>query len=417
VTEEYFLTREEIQQFYGVDVKTRGKAYKAKYKGANEYEIVDTQGGSEDKNEDKFRVWEIYNKPDGLVYLICDGYPDFLTEPAAPDVYLERFFPWFPFVVNEVYDDKHVYPPSDVRLLMDMQLELNRARQGLREQRRANRPRTYTRRGALSENDKANIQAAKANAIIELDGMQPGEKVEDVLQNGKPVNLDPSLYDTGPAFEDVLRVVGAQEANLGGTSGATATESSIAEGSRMSSVSSTIDDLDEFLTELARSAGQVLLLETQVETVREVVGPGAVWPDLRREQVAKEIYLEIEAASTGRPNRAAETQSAQQVYPLLMQIPGLSPEWLARELLRRMDDRLDLTDAFAAGMPSIQSLNRMGQMTAAQPGQDPNAQGGEGGGNAPGTKPAQVNAAPRPDAPGAGPGRPPMEPTNARPNG
>lgn len=393
VTEQYFLTKDQIQKIYNVDVGSKAKCYVPKSLGLGEFQRSD--GVGENNKEKRHCLWEVYDRTTGLVYVICDGYPDFLMEPSAPDVKLERFYPWFAFVVNEVYDDEMVFPPSDVELIAPMQFELNRARQSLREHRRAARPRTVTRAGVLEKNDKDNLSECVANAVIEVAGLQPGEKIEDVLQPWSGPRIDPNLYETQSAFEDILRVSGGQEANFGSTSSATATESSIAEGSRMAGVTSEIDDLDEFLNEFARSAGQVLLAETSVETVRQVVGPGALWPDLRRDEIEKEIYLEIEAASTGRPNKAQEVQNAQALMPLLLQIPGLSPEWIARELIRRMDDRLDLTDAFASGMPSIQALNRMGQMTAAAPQDDPNNQGGEGGSNAPDTKPEQVNAAPR----------------------
>ena len=29
-------------------------------------------------------VWEIYSRKDGLVYAVCDGYKEFLREPASP---------------------------------------------------------------------------------------------------------------------------------------------------------------------------------------------------------------------------------------------------------------------------------------------------------------------------------------------
>jgi hypothetical protein len=392
VAEEYILTRDRIKEVYKVDVGA----------SATSRTYVDVSGrftpsdnGDKPEDETKFCVWEIYNRVDGLVYVVCDGYPDYLVEPSKPDVEIERFYPWFAFVTNEVYDERSIFPPSDVTLIRDMQLEINRARQGLREHRRAARPKSVTRTGFLEETDKAAIEAAKAHAVIELKGLPENMKIEDAIMAFPGPNIDPNLYDTNGAYEDILRVVGVQEANLGGTSGATATESSIAEGSRMSSVSSIIDDLDEFLTEIARTSGQVLLANTEPERVKEIVGPGAVWPSLSRAQIAREIFLDVEAASTGRPNKQQEIQNATQMMPLLLQIPGLSPEWLAREMLRRLDDRVDLTDAFAAGIPSIQALNGMAQPPSGEPGSDPNQQGAEGENNAPSTEPAQTNVAPR----------------------
>jgi hypothetical protein len=407
VAEEFFLPASKIKEIYKLDVKHAGAtAYNEKAPGefaATDTRPTDPHTGSDEPGQQKdfFCIWEIYNKDDGLVYTVLDGHKDFLLPPTEPDVKLERFWPWFTYLVNEVYDEERVFPPSDVELMRDMQLELNRARQGLREHRKANRPQYFTRSGAMDPDDKAKVAAGKANEVIELMGLQPGERVEDLIQPKPQAPIDPRLYDPSPAYEDYLRVLGQHEASLGGTSGATATETSIAEGARLSHVSSAVDDLDEFLTEFARAAGQILFLNVPPERVQEVVGPGAVWPDLSREQVAKEIFLDVEAASTGRPNQAQQVQVAQQVFPLLMQIPGLSPQWMAEELLRRLDDRIDLTDAFAANVPSIMTMNRAQQMAppeATAQGNDPRAQGDQGGNNAPGTAPPQVNAAPRPDA-------------------
>jgi len=416
VAEEYFLTSDRIKEIYSIDVadasgsNSKGGSGPRTYDRAKTGAFAPREGQSNSKAEAYHCVWEIYNRTDGMVYVVCDGYPDFLVEPSAPDVKLERFFPWFPFVVNELYSEDTVFPPSDVALMRDMQMEINRSRQGLREHRRAAMPKTFVRKGVLSLTDKDAIASPIPHAVYELEGLQPQEKVQDVLQAYSGPQIDPRLYETGPAYEDYLRSLGQQEANLGGTSGATATEASIAEGSRVSSVSAVVDDLDEFLTELARAAGQVLFMECSQERVIEVVGPGAVWPEARRDEIAREIYLDVEAASTGRPNKAQEVQVAQAIFPMLMQIPGISPEFMGKEMLRRMDDKLDLTDAFAPGVPSIMMMNAMkGGPAAAGAGAEdnPNAQGAEGGNNAPSTQPPQVNAAARP------PGRPPMDPASA----
>lgn len=411
VAEEFMLTAEDIQEVYGVDVKAGGAANT--YQQLNDFqeatpEFLSSTAPSNRHRSGLYCLWEIYNRKDGLVYVVCDGYPDFLMEPAAPETFLERFWPWFAFTTNDVYNPNSIMPISDVRLMRDMQLEFNRARQGLREHRRANRPKIAVPQGLLDDEDKDKLMTHPANAVVELNALQPGQKIDDVLQPIKMPAIDPALYDVSVTFEDILRVVGAQEANLGGTSGSTATESSIAESSRMSAVSSTIDDLDELLTQMARAGGQILMEKVTPETVQEIVGPGAVWPELTRDQIVKEIYLEVQAASTGRPNKEAEVQNASRLMPILMQIPGINPEWLARELIRRMDDRLDINEAFSAGIPSIQALNRQplalpgpgGAPSGNPPDSDPNAQGAEGQNNAPSTEAPAVKGAPRADAQG-----------------
>ena len=37
--------------------------------------------------------------------------------------------------------------------------------------------------------------------------------------------------------------------------------------------------------------GQVMLAELSKETVRELIGQGAIWPDMSQENIQKEIYI------------------------------------------------------------------------------------------------------------------------------
>jgi hypothetical protein len=409
VAEEYVLLPEYVQEIYGVDVGNSYIAYSSidgvlnrqnggltqfNDKGSNETMSALFAGTQrDDRNRVFCVVWEIYNKKDGLVYTICDGYPDFLAEPSPPDVFTSRFWPWFSLTLNEASHYEKIFPPSDVRLMMDMQLEINRARQGLREHRIANRPKTAVAAGLLDDEDVAKLQTHPANAVIEMTGLQPGQKIEDLLQPFKMPGIDPNLYDVSPAFQDIERTVGVQEANLGGLSKGTATESSIAESSRMTQMASNIDDLTEMLEEMARTSGQILLGNLSLETVQQIAGPGAVWPEMSHEQIADLVFLKIEAGSTGRPNQALEIANAERLYPYLLQMPGVNPEFVTRDLLRRLDDRLPFEEAFSLGMPSIQAQNTMQSKAGgagAQPGAagregDPAAQGNQGANNLPST--------------------------------
>lgn len=369
VAQEHPLTTAQIREIYGVDVKDKFNARKgARYRGVIEVEPYrdeygirnrDLTDADSDDTSSWATVYEIFSKRDGLVYVICDGYDDFLAEPAAPSVRLERFWPIYTYALNPLDCDDNPFPPSDVSLIRHMQMEVNRSRHGLVEHRAASRPKIIVPSGVLAENDRDLLSNPFADGIpvIELLGLQPNQKVQDILQAYQGPGIDPNLYEVASVMDDIQRTVGVQEANLGGTSKATATESSIAETSRMATSASAIDDLDEVMTAMAEDAGKVLLTEMQEATVKEIVGLGAVWPALTAEQISNEVFLEIEAGSTGRPNQAQEIQNAERIAPFLMQIPGISPEWLAKEFLRRMDDRINLEDAFTPGAPSIQTLN------------------------------------------------------------
>jgi hypothetical protein len=424
VAQEYMLTEDEIEEIYMIDIGTSFTAYDdygkaAGYQPSATLDHYRAGGGDDPSQPQRACVWEIYNRKDGNVYVVCDGYPDFLREPAPPECEIERFYPWFAFVMNEGYDEKRLYPQSDIDLVRDMQLELNRARQGLREHRRANRPKMAVAAGLLEEPDMEKLRTHPANALLELNALAPGQKIDDVLQPIKMPPIDPAVYDTAPVFEDVLRVLGSDQADQGTTSGATATEVSVAEFSQSTDTTSVIDDLNDMMSQLARSGSELLFLNASADIVQKVVGPGAVWPQLDRQTVAENVYLEVNVGANGPPNRQEDVAMLTQLVPLLQRVPGISPEWLARELIRRMGDDIDMTEAFAEGLPSMEAMNQLmgrpqpgpgegppgadgagkGPPRQGPPGQDPNAQGPGGGGNQPGV----------PQAPGLGMHAPPLQ--------
>lgn len=383
VCQEFVMAPEDVKEVYKVDI---GSTYASYTDNRN-------VGHNTEKN-DKCTVWEIYSKKDGMKYVVVDGYHDFLQDPEAPWPELDGFWPIFPLVFNEVENEKAVFPQSDVRLLRPVQIEYNRAREGLREHRHANRPAYAVPFGMLDTTDKMNLSDRPAHSILELRGLQPGQSVDAVLQHIKPVAIDPGLYDTSMLIDDTLRIIGSQEANLGGTaaSGTTATEVSVAESSRASAVGSNVDDLDEFLGLICRAAGQVMLREFSQDYVIKVVGPGSVWPQFSREEIAEELYLDIEAGSSGRPNKASEIQNWERLAPILMQVPGISPEFLARETLRRLDDRIEAEDVIIATVPSIIAMNANAK-----------AQAGDAAAGVPQTPGGPQQA---PQAPGSPGGRP-----------
>ncbi len=392
IAQEFCLSNDEVKEIYGKDVALGRRAVR---------KFLGMQMPAYAKNED-ILVYEIYSKKDNLKYVVADGYPDFLAEPSEPYPCLERFWPFFTLSFNDSESDKDVYPTSDVRLIMPMQKEYNRARQGLREQRHANRPKYAVPKGMLDDEDRLKLQTHPANAVLELNSITPGTKVMDLIQPIPLAAFDPMMYDTSMLFDDILKVVGSQEANLGGSaSNTTATEVSVAEGSRISSVQSNIDDLDDMLNSMARSAGQVMLKYYNEDTVKKIAGPGAVWPLMDMATIMEELFLTIEAGSSGRPNKAQEIANFERLAPLLMQIPGIQPEWLARQAIMRLDDNMEFEDAVVAGIPSIVAMNASAAPTpnanaAAGTEDDPNAQGDEGGDN---NDKTGTQDGPAPDAP------------------
>lgn len=369
VTEQYCLTPAQIKKIYRVDI---GKNYR-KY-------VVDDKDTPAPAREGA-RVWEVWDRSTGLVCTICDGFEDYLVEPESPVSYTERFFPWFVLAPNAMDGDDDPFPPSDVELIMCQQMEINRSGEGLREHRHAARPGWVTS-GNIPDADGKKISSRSAHDVVSLQALQPGQKITDLFQPFPTSPIDPNLYNTAGAFQDVLRAVGTQEANLGGASGATATETSIAESSRQSTLASMMDEFDDLLTEMAKAGGQILLDEMSAPQVIEIVGPGAMWQEQTRMDIAKEIELEVVAGSSGLPNQAVEVQMIERLFPLLIQMPNVDPEWALKKLLSTLDDRLNYEDAVKMGELSISAMN--GQLQgAANRGTAPMAGPQGGSANAP----------------------------------
>lgn len=413
LTIERIYTVDEVKEIFDFDVKSRFTPYTEDGKrgdGVSGANMVGDDGQSEldlARNNNSAQqfvcVWKYYDKPSGLVYWVADGCKDPIKAPQKPDVFVPEFWPVFALTFNAVENEAELFPPSDVALILDMQKEINRSRQGKREHRRAARPRWAYANGKLDEKDLPLLKSAQAFDAIGLN-MAPGDKINDILENIKVPGVDPNLYDTNEVMQDMQLTVGTSAARLGGLAKATATESAIAESSATEDDQSGIDDLDSFLTDVARASSQILMREMGAEQVVKIVGPGAVWPGLpdandptgmtpvlpefTLEDIVNDVWLEIEAGSSGKPNQAVEIRNWKEMLPFLLQMGSIPPTWLARETIRRLDDRIDLNEAVVAGIPAIVAMNRGAGGAGAQPSTgnaetDPNQQGDKGGDKAP----------------------------------
>lgn len=389
IAEEHNVPKSEIQDRFKIDV---GDSF-TKFASTDPIE-----GG----DEDLCRWYEIYDLVGQVVRHVLVGYPDYLEEPKSPEVFFEQGHPYFTVIFNNLESRKTCFPKSDVRIIRSQCVEYNRMREGLRRHRIANRPAYVGRKGLLDKEDLLKFGSHQDSEMIELQ-VNPQEDVSKVFMPKPTVPIDPTLYDVESIYADIQREVGSQQADFGGTSGATATEVSVAENSRSTSVSCDKDGLDEMLTALARAAGQVMFDQMSVESVKKIAGEGAVWPELSRQEIAEELYLEIEAGSSGAPNEAQELANMERALPMLVQLPGLSPEAVAgvgKKYLSLL--KIDVDTPMVEGLPSIQALNAMSK-AAPPPGagsMDPNAQGAQGANNKPAVPGAEAGQPtfPAPDA-------------------
>lgn len=371
VAQEFLFTPKKGQEIYGVDVS---EAYS-----------VHTPEGKKPKAKDKSQklaaFYEVYDLQGQVCFTICLGYPGFVKAPAEPDIWQEQFHPFYQLTFNDVEDDECIIPPSDVFMLRPMAVEYNRARESLRVHRVANRPAWVAPKGLFGTGEmKDRLANHYEHELIEHE-LQRDTDLEKALRPKPTIPIDPALYETEHIYADMQRVGGRQAANLGGTSGSTATEVTVAEQSRSEGDSSNVDDLDDFLTDLLRGAGQVLLLNMDEATVKEIAGMGAVWPKQSRKEVARELCLEVKAGSSGRPNRQARLLAIEKTAPFIMQIPGFKPTKLADLMLQEIDETLEVEDFLEEGTPSIVQMNSAKSAVEGYS-PTPSAQGPQGGANA-----------------------------------
>lgn len=368
-------TPKQVMEKWKVDVSTSPMTQEKSSKRA--------KNGKKNETVDVYLYYDLVGQEYSV---LCDGYPDYLEEPGDPPVKLEQFHPYFPLTFNDVEDEEDIFPPSNVDLIRDMNDEMNRSRQALKEHRMANRPAYLGVNNPLEKEDVDRLSNHKSSEYIPLK-LPSGVSAKDAIVAKPTIPIQPEIYETDSLFADAQRVSGDQEANLGGTSDATATEASIAENSRLSSLESNKDDLDEFLADVASAGVQILLREMNKETVARIAGPAAaqVWPEYSNEEIFADLDVDLVAGSSGRPNRGIQISNMERVTPLLLQVPGVRPDPLARRLVSLLDEDIDVDEFVAEGLPSILAANRaMGGPPGAPVSNTPEAQGGQGGDNAEG---------------------------------
>jgi hypothetical protein len=364
-----------VNSFFGVDIKAAAGVVHYN-KSGQEYSAKSNPEVTKEKVH--IKLYEIWDRDSKTSCIVCDGWDRYVRKPEPIDPCTRRFWPLFALTFNHVETegecDASPFPPSDVDLVRSAQIEWNRSRQELAKHRRANKPQYVVQKGALSNDDKDSIAQAESNEVIEVNSIDAD--VSKIIQPLVKIPIQPELYDTSPHKEDSLVTTGTQEANLGPAQpNVTATVGTIAEQSRNTVSASNVDDLDDLLSAMAEAGGEMIFRGFDRETITKIAGDGAVWPMSNIEDFTDELYLQIQAASSGRPNKAIDSANMERLGPLIMQAAQMPPQLqksiqaIIREVVKRLDDQLDPNEFFPDPMP-IMSLMQS-QQTAQPTGPSP----------------------------------------------
>ena len=300
-------------------------------------------------------VWNVEDKNSGMSFVLIDGVRHFIKQPHVNLPKVKRFWSIVPLTyhvteveTNDPVNDVTCYGKSTVRRVMPMQVNINSKGEEFRQTLIANRPGWLHDKSKVMDNDLIALNAQRiAHTSIGISGMNGG-KVSDFI-SARPVQpIDPMLYNTSVDDQAMLLAGGVQASNMGGQNpGETATGQAIAEGSRISVDESNTADLDYCLGMVAQMHWEMSLQEMSTELVKKKVGRGAVFPDIAKDKFANDIFIEIEAGSSGKPNAALEIAKAEKIGPLLvglLQSTGRSIEPIIKLYARLLDSSIDVDE-------------------------------------------------------------------------
>lgn len=327
-------------------------------------------------------VYEIWSKTTNSVFTLIEGCTsEWAREPYQPDFRTRRFNPFYGLAYNLV--DGYFDPVSDVEYLMDLQDEYNAMRTQQMDARKENKPVWLFRmNGNLTEDDMERIVNRGSRQFVGVQG-NPSQPLAEDIANFPPQPVNPVIYDASPILRDIEMLTGASDASRGFINKAkTATEAEIMSMGLQSRSAERQDAIDEWLTDIANGAAELLLQAMTTAQAQALAGEDAVWPEMNRQQVFEFVNVSIRAGSTGKPNKNQERDQWIQMLPQIQQ--GIAQIMQARaqgqhevaqtgiklieETLRRFDERLDINEF----IPQQLTQPQPGAM-AGLPGQIPGA--------------------------------------------
>jgi hypothetical protein len=356
VAQQFILPLDDVNAYFESDIKATAELITYAEDGTEKIKNEPSDNNKDPQEKPLVCLWEVYDITTKSMFFICDGHKDWVQEakPVVPAI--QRFWPIFALTFNDVEVDghtkAHIYPPSDVELMRSSQMEYNRMREELKKHRKNNKPFYLTVKGWLTDHDVEGISDHENSQVVEVEGAPPNGDVENAIKKFDSAPIDPAIYDVQSLLQDVGLAVGTNsQQQQQPQRHVAATPAMIQEQARISGVNSNVDDLDDLLSELARAAGEMMLRVFSLETVKRIAGPGALWPEENREDFLDSIFLDIVASSSGRPNKAVEIANFERIAPVMLQA-GANPWGIIQEAIKRLDDRLEVTDFYPTNPPS-----------------------------------------------------------------
>lgn len=352
--------------------------------GTKEFKVGKSTDDSSSDNLDNnvvVKVYEIWDAENRLVHYMTEGGEAFLQDPIQIEITGEDWYPYLPMGVNIV--DGQFFPLSDTALLMDLQDEHNSARTRFQQHRDIAIPHWVGKKDALDETDAKTIMQSVTGEIALVNG-EPGQPIKNYLDIFSSPPVDPAIYDTTHTERDMERVAGGGEVSQPKSNRSrTLGEAQLLSEETGTQITADTDEVEDWFGRLAKHTLEILLQALTVDQVVEIAGPlaepeidqetgeptgklleGVVWPEMEIDNIFNMLQIQIQAGSSGRPNKDKEMQVWTQllmpkVTDLVMSVGQLrengqedlaeSLMMIAQETLRRLDERFDIHEFLPTG--------------------------------------------------------------------
>lgn len=396
------------------DAKAEFKLTTEQLKGATRFNgRMDEPGkasqSTEGKTPELLAVWEVQDRATSTYKVFIEGCDFWAREPYAPQPCGFRFYNLFALMFHPV--DGERWPMCDVEMWSKLQDEASRRLSAGAEHRRRNIPGVIFDATNITEEDAKRIASGVTQEMIGVTPMNPNQSVSQSFAPKPYAPYDPATYDISDIRYILDSISGVQDATRGTVQKVkTATEASILDQGMDARVQDRRVIVEMMVESLARFVAEILLeTMTEQEAVR-IAGPGAVWPQLSKDEIYSLVSIRIRAGSTGKPNHKQQQETWAQLLPIISaaiekvsnlraeaqgqaaggnmamakQIMALADAQteLLKETLRRTDERIDIDKYLPPpvelqaptavpglpGMPGAPAMPGAGPAAAAVPG-------------------------------------------------
>ncbi len=307
-------------------IKMTVGAFKAQFgkappKGSKSYVLSqdtdDEETNKKDVDEDDkiILVYEVWSLKDLTVYTLCEGVKQYIRTPYQPESLGEQWYPFFGLQLRRV--DGKKYPRSMVEQLIELADEYNTRRTNAREHRNKNIPvRVFNKAAGITDDEISKINNRTINTDVIGITVDSGEPVQNSLGSLPEIPYNPQMYDTSDILFDMEKVGNTQDAASGAIRVAkTATEAEIASSSQQGRSSEALDVVEDWLTDIAIYAAQLLIQNVAAEVIKDRFGEESIWPELDKKTLFSMVNITIRAGSTAKPNKMRERDQWIQILP------------------------------------------------------------------------------------------------------